>query len=357
MRISRTWFVYSLAWTPFLLTLFVLMRASGAYSTAAAARNALAMVLIAAGAGAVVGWWAERSAEQIRQPACVIGHTVGALAYACVFCVTMFALLLWDRTYAEAVATARGFMAWQFVYSLFVYGVIAGVFYALATTRRLREAKAHAAEADRLRMQAELDALRGRLQPHFLFNTLNSITTLIQRDPQAAQTAVLHLSDLLRAVLDSTQHDDDVALAEEWHLVQRYLELEKLRYGDRLRVAYEATPAALQCQVPSLILQPLVENAIRHAIAPCSQGGTVRISATIAEERLHLLVADDGPGADAARLGRGQGLGLATVRRRLALRHPEHTLAIHTAPGAGFHVTISLPATPEEAHASPDSYR
>jgi two-component sensor histidine kinase len=346
MRLSRTWLVYGLAWVPFLLTLFLLMHASGAYTTAAAARNAFTMVLVAAFAGAVVGWWAERRAEYTRKPAFFIGHAVGALAYSGVFCVTMFFLLLWDRPYAEAVETARGFMAWQFVYSLFMYGVIAGVFHALATTRRLREARQRAADAERLRMQAELVALRGRLQPHFLFNTLNSITTLIQRDPKAAQSAVLQLSDLLRAVLDSRQHDD-VALAEEWRLVQRYLDLEKLRYGDRLRVAYEATPAALHCQVPSLILQPLVENAIHHAIAPSSRGGTVRIRATIAEDRLQLLVADDGPGADLAQIEAGEGLGLSTVRQRLALRHPQHTFAIHTSPGTGFRVNITLPARQE----------
>jgi sensor histidine kinase YesM len=229
------------------------------------------------------------------------------------------------------------------------------IFYALETTRRLREARQSAADADRLRIQAELEALRGRLQPHFLFNTLNSITTLIKRDPKGAQKAVFQLSDLLRAVLETKQNDDEVVLADEWNLVQRYLDLEKLRYGDRLRVECDATPAALECLVPSLTLQPLVENAIHHAIAPCSEGGTVHISAKIADDRLHLLVEDDGPGAEVDGIGKGQGLGLATVRQRLALRHPEHNFEIQTSPGAGFQVKITLPATSEYAHASPSS--
>jgi sensor histidine kinase YesM len=168
---------------------------------------------------------------------------------------------------------------------------------------------------------------------------------LIQRDPKAAQKAVFQLSDLLRAVLETKQNDDVVALADEWNLVQRYLDLEKLRLGDRLRIEYEATPAALECLVPSLTLQPLVENAIHHAIAPSSRGGKVRVSAKIADDHLFLLVEDDGPGATAARLGNGHGLGLSTVRQRLAVRYPDHTLEIVTSPGAGFQVKITLPVT------------
>jgi sensor histidine kinase YesM len=347
MRLSRKWLIYGLAWTPFLLTLFLLLSATGVHSTAAAARNALVMVLVAASAGAIVGRRAEQRVEQVSRSAFVIGHIAGALAYALVYCVTIFGLLLWDRTFAEAVQLARGFIAAQFIFSLFIYGVIAMIFHALETTRRLREARQRAADADRLRIQADLEALRGRLQPHFLFNTLNSITTLIKRDPKAAQKAVFQLSDLLRAVLESKQNDNEIVLADEWNLVQRYLDLEKLRYGDRLRVECEATPNALQCRVPSLTLQPLVENAIHHAIAPSSEGGTVRINAKVADDRLHLLIEDNGPGADAARLGDGQGLGLSTVRQRLALRYPEHTFEIQTSPGNGFQVKITLPATPE----------
>jgi sensor histidine kinase YesM len=344
MRLSRKWLIYGLAWTPFLLTLFLLLSALKVHSTAAAARNALITVLVAASAGAVVGRRAEQQVETTSRSAFVIGHLAGAFTYALVYCSTIFGLLLWDRTFQEAVKLARGFILAQFVFSLFIYGVIVMIFHALETTRRLRDARQRATDADRLRMQAELEALRGRLQPHFLFNTLNSITTLIKRDPKAAQKAVFQLSDLLRAVLETKQNDDEVALADEWNLVQRYLELEKLRFGDRLRVECEATPAALECRVPSLTLQPLVENAIHHAIAPSSQGGTVRISAKLADDRLHLLVGDDGPGADVSQLGNGQGLGLSTVRQRLALRHPVHTFDIQTSPGTGFQVKITLPA-------------
>jgi len=351
MPISRKWLIYCLAWVPFLLALFLLMGASGAYSMAVSARNAFVMVLVAACAGIAVARWAEWKADQSRTFAFFSGHAVGALAYALVFCVATFVLLLWDRSYADALKTARGFIAWQFLYSLFLYGVIAGTFHSLATMRRLHEARHRMAEADRLRIHAELEALRGRLQPHFLFNTLNSITALIERDPKAAQNAVFQLSDLLRAVLESTQDDDTVTLAEEWHLVQRYLELEKLRYGERLRVEYDMTPAALQCRVLPLTLQPLVENAIHHAIAPSSQGATVRLRARLADDCLSLVVEDDGPGTDATRLE--QGLGLSTVRQRLALRYPQHTFAIRTSPGSGFHIHITLPVKHEEAYASP----
>jgi glucan phosphoethanolaminetransferase (alkaline phosphatase superfamily) len=167
MHVSKKWLIYSLAWTPFLLTLFLLLRATGVHTTATAARCAVVLVLVAASAGAVVGWRAELGVERTRRSTLFIGHIAGALAYALVYCGTIFVLLLWDRTYQEALEIARGFIAWQFAFGLFVYGVIAVIFHALETTRRLREARQRVADADRLRIQAELEALRGRLQPHF----------------------------------------------------------------------------------------------------------------------------------------------------------------------------------------------
>jgi sensor histidine kinase YesM len=147
-------------------------------------------------------------------------------------------------------------------------------------------------------------------------------------------------------VLDNIEHDEDVSLGEEWALAQRYLALEKLRCGDRLRVESNLTPSALACRIPSLTLQPLIENAIHYAIAVCSSGGTVRITADRARDRLLLVVEDDGPGATEQDVHNNGGLGLSTVRRRLALRYPDGTFSIETAPGAGFRVRIEIPAMP-----------
>jgi LytS/YehU family sensor histidine kinase len=196
----------------------------------------------------------------------------------------------------------------------------------------------------RLTTEAELRALRSQLNPHFLFNALHSLGALIRHDGAAAERAVERLGDLLRYTLDAGA-DGDVSLRREWEFTRNYLDLERIRFGDRLGVALEVEDAALDERVPAFVLQPLVENAVRHGVARRGEGGAVRVAVARAGGSLVLSVEDDGPGARPAALSSSPGLGLRSLRRRLeALYGDGARLRIETTPGRGFRATVELPA-------------
>ncbi|HEX2851940.1 MAG TPA: sensor histidine kinase [Opitutaceae bacterium] len=193
-----------------------------------------------------------------------------------------------------------------------------------------RDSKARqlqSAELESLLRQAQLQALRNQLNPHFLFNTLHSIAELVHENPPHAEQMLLRLAELLRKALRSSS-EPEVALAEELDFVRGYLEIEQMRLGDRLRVTWDIAPEALSARVPSLLLQPLVENAIQHGIAPSVQTGTLLIRAWREGEFLHVQVRDNGPGLSAApsdqRRDSGSGVGLANTRSRLQRLYGEH---------------------------------
>jgi two-component system LytT family sensor kinase len=216
--------------------------------------------------------------------------------------------------------------------------------------RALQAERERALRAEALAQRARLDALRYQLNPHFLFNALNAVSTLVidQRGDEAARM-LARLSDFLRATLDGA--GDEVPLADELALVRGYLDIERVRFGDRLRTVVDADPATLGALVPVLLLQPLVENAVRHAVAPREEGGLVAVEARAAGDRLRLTVADDGPGLAAASPTSSSGIGLANTRERLAqLYGAAHRFALEAAPGGGVRVVIELPlrgAAPE----------
>jgi LytS/YehU family sensor histidine kinase len=211
--------------------------------------------------------------------------------------------------------------------------------------RRRQEVATQQAHA--LLVATELNALRSKLNPHFLFNTLHSIIALTRKDPNAAETALFQFSDMLRYVLDTEKTGNDrVTLDDELRFVRDYLELESLRLGARLHVDWELDDAASSHLLPALSLQPLVENSIKHAFNPHSRPGRLLIRTRLDAHtgRLVLSVGDDGPGADIGRVRASNGLGLRTVERRLQLEYgTEEGLAIDTAPGAGFVVTMAIP--------------
>jgi len=217
----------------------------------------------------------------------------------------------------------------------------AGVFY-----RRYREREQQAALLESRLNQARLRALQTQLQPHFLFNTLNGIATLLRRDPAKAEEMLLSLSDLLRISLSSSDRQE-IPLREEMDFLGRYLAIQRMRFGDRLRVTEAIEPSALDCLVPALLLQPLVENAIRHGLEPAGKPGELRIAGARDGEWLRLTVEDDGVGLQPGDSGRA-GVGLANVRERLAALHgAAHEFSIAERPGGGVVVTIKLPAQSE----------
>jgi sensor histidine kinase YesM len=195
-------------------------------------------------------------------------------------------------------------------------------------------------------VQAELKALRAQVNPHFLFNTLHSLLILVRRDPRAAEDALEQFGDLMRYALRVQQGaGDEVLLAEEWTFTQDYLALEKLRLGDRLRLHTDIDEAALSHAVPSFSLQPLLENAIGHAIAPRASGGNLWIRAVVDTGRLSLEVRDDGPGADAAAIEASSGTGLRLLRRRLAALYGDGAALTTRIDDGGFTVTLELPGS------------
>jgi LytS/YehU family sensor histidine kinase len=210
----------------------------------------------------------------------------------------------------------------------------------------LRDEERRGARAEALRIDAELRALRAQLNPHFLFNTLHSITALVRIDPADGERALEHFAALLRYVLDvNRERSEEVPLEEELGFVRTYLALERLRLGDRLQVKEEIDPDALECLVLGFSLQPLVENAIRHGIAPRAGEGTLRIAANLEGDQLVLEVADDGSGADGTAVAEAAGVGLNAVRQRLEARWGNDArLEIVTAPRNGFLVRMVQPA-------------
>jgi two-component system LytT family sensor kinase len=191
-------------------------------------------------------------------------------------------------------------------------------------------------------VEARLQALQTQLHPHFLFNTLNAIAELIYQDPRRAERTLTQLSDLLRVVLNRGE-EHEVTLGEELAFLRGYITLQQTLLQERLTVVWNIEDETAAARVPTMILQPLVENAIRHGITPQVAGGTIQISAVRRNTSLVLTVDDDGVGLDAT-AAPGAGVGLPNTRARLEqLYGAAQTLAIEQAPGAGVRVSISLP--------------
>lgn len=195
-----------------------------------------------------------------------------------------------------------------------------GLYFGTKYYLMLQEQTEKALRANAAAHQAQLSMLRYQLNPHFLFNTLNAISTLIlDRDNERANRTVMRLSDFLRHTLEDSDPMKLVPLDQELRALDLYLQIEKVRFGERLTVTYEVEPAARQALVPSLILQPLIENAIKYAVSPMEEGGTIRVAAQVLAGRLELAVADTGPGLGAAdgEKKASCGVGLRNVRERL----------------------------------------
>jgi len=336
----RFGFIYGLSWAVFYALYGLMLVSNPNTSLFDAVRAAFFTVIPAALAGLIV--W--RLTRALPWPApnrlkFFSVHAVASILYAASWAgFTLVQISLFAPGPVLMIFVQRA-LGWQLMMGLLIYGVIAGIGYLVQMAGRLAEQRT-------LASRAELQALRGQLDPHFLFNTLHSVAALVRQNPAAAEDALVRFGSLLRYVLDSSRRDhDDTTVEEELTFVRGYLEIEKLRLGARLEVAEEIDPDALDCIVPMLTLQPLVENAVRHGIAPRADGGTVRISARLLESDLVIAVGDDGGGSTDEALHTATGVGLALVKRRLEARFAEQaSMVVETAPGSGFTVTLSVPA-------------
>jgi LytS/YehU family sensor histidine kinase len=232
-----------------------------------------------------------------------------------------------------AVYNAFTMLAWSVLY-------IGIRYYAALQAERERSLRAEAATH-----QAQLEALRYQINPHFLFNALNAVSTLVteRRNDEAARM-LSRVSDFLRLTLTAPVRDE-IALADEIDYVRQYLDIEQVRFGDRLRTEIDVTPDAWEAAVPAFVLQPLIENAVRHAIAPRESGGAITIEAQRAGGVLRVVIVDDGPGVRDDGRANGPGrIGLTNTRDRLRRLYGDRgRVELASGPNGGTRATIEIP--------------
>jgi two-component system, LytTR family, sensor kinase len=236
-----------------------------------------------------------------------------------------------------------------FLWSLVVYLLVVGGWQAVQYSQHYLASQLRLERLERNFSEARLNALRMQLDPHFLFNALNTISSLVVHQPKLARSMIEQLGDLLRLSLESGRRQQ-VRLGEELDFLGHYLAIQKTRFGDSLNVVIDVSVSALDVMVPSLILQPLVENAIRHGLSPRPGGGTVWVKAWVEDNALHITVEDNGIGLGDDWTEERVGLGLGVTRERIAMLHPAQSAALVIDPreGGGTRVRASIPTSASE---------
>ena len=246
------------------------------------------------------------------------------------------------------------YMMYGFLRGMVYYSLIAAGFHALDYYRHYQDQVMNASKLEAQLVQTKLHLLKTQLHPHFLFNTLNSISALLHEDIELADLMIERLGDFLRLTLDQSTAQE-VTLREELDYLKCYLSIEQIRLQERLTTAIDVDPQTLDARVPSLILQPIVENAIRHAIAPRTNGGCLQIRARQQRSVLALTIQDNGPGISAHVNGKsGKGMGLAITRARLdRLYGTFHRFDLVNLPQGGLLVTLEIPFQPSKPEQVP----
>jgi LytS/YehU family sensor histidine kinase len=290
-------------------------------------------------------------ASRIAWPRQALLHIAGAFTYSVVHTAAMLATraLLFPEEVHQGVAAASWWKYAQKQYLtqldwlIMTYLFLVGVAHALAYRRESEERAIGAAQLETRLVEAQLQALQRQLHPHFLFNTLNTIAALMRTDVTAADLMIEQLADLLRMTLN-TSGTQEVTLQEELEVLQKYVEIEQTRFGARLRVTMRIDPDTLEAQVPTLLLQPLVENAVRHGVSPYARPGWITLHTTLRREQLTIEICDSGDGLPPDRLtALNRGIGLTNTRARLEhLYRKEHQLVFSNVE-KGFCVTVTIP--------------
>ena len=262
-----------------------------------------------------------------------------------IFSLAYMVLRAWVGTWQSEASFTEAFQpllvkTWHF--NLLIYWVIIAVSFAFGYYGKFRERELRAAELEKNLVQAKLHALQMQLNPHFLFNSLHSISALMHQDVEAADRMIVRLSDLLRAALEKSDAQE-VTLRDELKFLQSYLEIEQIRFGSRLTVQTEIPSDLLDARVPNLILQPLLENAIRHGIEPHAKPGRIELRAQQVNGKLTLDVSDNGAGVGDANAV-SEGVGLANTRARLRTLYGEaHRFELANRPEGGLRVRLTIP--------------
>ncbi len=282
------------------------------------------------------------------------GHWFGGVTYH--FCMSFVVMavyylgrmwsysLLWSSLKDKFWDTAlSSFYGRNLIDMAFYWGVIA-FGYGLEIHHKFKNEELKAAQLETRLIETELKALRQQMHPHFLFNTMNTVAVLVREGRNDDAVGLLaRLSSLLRMSLDNTGVPE-VTLQQELDFLDHYVEIQKTRFSDRLQVLFEIEPRALTARIPNLLLQPIVENAILHGVAPKSGPGRVDVSGRVEGDKLLLEVRDDGPGIVDGSVRAKEGVGLANTRERLAkIYGPRSHLLLHSQPGKGVTVQIILP--------------
>lgn len=256
-----------------------------------------------------------------------------ALAHIVLLQIVTTVLLTWSHSYQSPVPL-QALLVGLGATDIMVYWGIVAVSQAVNYFRKYQEREFRLA-------QAQLQALRMQLHPHFLFNTLNAIAELVYSDPKAADRCILSVSELLRFSLES-HRTQEVTLKEELDFLEKYLEIQQTLMRDRLRVRLNVEPETLDASVPNMLLQPLVENAIKHGISPRAEGGNIEVYARRLDGKLYVEITDDGLGMNEQ--PDGSGVGLVNTRERLKhLYGHAHDFNLSSFPGRGVTIRISLP--------------
>ena len=262
---------------------------------------------------------------------------VGAVLFA--HALIQFAgLQLTPRPFGQTIQRAMALAAPEF---LLIYLVLLLSTFAIDYFRKYRDRELRTAQLEASLQQAKLSALQAQLNPHFLFNALNAVSALMYRDVEAADAMLARIGELLRLTLAS-DGSHEIRLSEELELLERYLDIERIRFAERLAITLDVPDSTLEAHVPPFALQPLVENAIRHGVAKRAGGGQVVVSARRVDGRLQLRVVDDGPGLAAEKVR--EGIGLRNTRDRLQqLYGTSQQLAFRKPEAGGLEVLMELP--------------
>jgi sensor histidine kinase YesM len=274
-------------------------------------------------------------------------HLLNASAFAAAV-VSGTCLIIWLGVESRRFILRIESLLWTLIIALLIFAVLASAAHAQRVRAALGLERERSAAAEASRARAELVALRARIHPHFLFNTLHSLLALVRQDPSRAEEAIEQFGDLLRYTFGAADGTEERTLNQEWQLVRNYLALEKLRLGDRLRVSDDIEPSTLGVPLPVLTLQPLVENAIRHAVAPRAGGGWIEIRSRRTTEGICIDISDDGPGAPQSVLSSNPGRGLNLVQERLERFYDgKATLRLSPSAHGGLRVSLSVPSEDE----------